>query len=116
MKKFRYFSRDEFKCSHTGENRIEDDFVDSLDALRYLCDFPFVITSGFRSPQHPIEARKTKPGVHSEGIAADIAVKNGHQRGIIIENAIKLGFNGIGVAKSFIHVDKREGPLVVWVY
>lgn len=116
MKSFRYFSRDEFKCSHTGQNRIEDSFIESLDALRYLCAFPFVITSGFRAETHPVEARKSKPGIHTEGIAADIAVKNGVQRGVIIENAIKLGFKGIGVAKGFIHVDKRDGPLTVWVY
>jgi zinc D-Ala-D-Ala carboxypeptidase len=116
MKKFRYFSVDEFKCSHTGENKIDEGFIEVLDVLRAVCGFPFQITSGFRSPTHPIEARKSKPGVHSEGIAADIAVTNGRQRAVIIENAIELGFNGIGVAKSFIHVDRRKGPLVVWTY
>ena len=27
-----------------------------------------------------------------------------------------MGFNGIGVAKSFVHVDTRESSPVVWSY
>jgi hypothetical protein len=32
------------------------------------------------------------------------------------ENALKLGFNGIGVAKTFVHVDIRETTPVIWAY
>jgi hypothetical protein len=27
-----------------------------------------------------------------------------------------LGFNGIGVAKTFVHVDTRPSTLVMWTY
>jgi hypothetical protein len=27
-----------------------------------------------------------------------------------------MGFNGIGVAKSFVHVDTRSSTLVMWTY
>lgn len=113
---FKYFSVDEFACKHTGKNEIDPDFVSKLDVLREVCGFPFTITSGYRDVTHPAEARKSKGGVHTQGIAADIAVKNGLERAAIIKNAIELGFNGIGVARSFIHVDTREAPLVVWTY
>ena len=112
----KYFDLDEFKCSHTGNNEIVMAFVRKLDRLRALCGFPFVITSGYRDPTHPAEARKSKGGVHTQGIAADIAVSNGVERATIIRNAIDLGFNGIGVAKGFIHVDTRDLPQVVWTY
>ena len=113
---FKYFTLDEFACKHTGENNISESFVNRLDELRAACGFPFVITSGYRDPSHPAEARKSKGGVHTQGIAADIAVSNGVERATIIRNAIDLGFNGIGVAKGFIHVDTRSLPLVVWTY
>ena len=41
---------------------------------------------------------------------------NGVERGRIVKHAIELGFTGIGVAKTFLHVDIRKGPLVVWQY
>lgn len=116
----KYFSRGEFACQYTGENEIKDDLIKKLDLLRAACGFPFIITSGYRSPTHPIEAKKEKAGTHAQGIAADIKVSGGNQRYTIVKHAIALGFNGIGVASNFIHVDIRdlddnEAP-VVWVY
>jgi uncharacterized protein YcbK (DUF882 family) len=67
---FKYFSRDEFVCKETGENEIEDELIFALDELREHCGFPFVITSGYRSPDHPIELKKKTPGTHAQGIAA----------------------------------------------
>ena len=34
----------------------------------------------------------------------------------IIRNACIMGFNGIGVAKTFVHVDTRETTPVAWKY
>ena len=117
---FKYFTREEFVCQATGENEIEDELILALDELREACGFPFVITSGYRSPEHPIELRKTKAGTHAQGIAADIKVTDGTQRFKIVEEAIKMGFSGIGVAGVFVHVDIRdldgnESP-VMWTY
>ena len=112
----RYFSLAEFACSETGDNKIKPSFVAEMDDLRDACGFPFVITSGYRSPLHSVEAAKAKPGTHSEGIAADVAVNGGHQRHLIVKYAMALGFEGIGVAKTFVHVDKRTTTPVVWSY
>ena len=112
----RHFTEEEFDCKHTGENRMEADFLEMLDELREVCGFPFHITSGYRSPLHPIEAVKRVPGTHSQGIAADIGIFNGSQRFLVLKNAIELGFTGIGVADSFVHVDTRAGKPIVWTY
>tara|TARA_R100001198_G_scaffold20596_1_gene10393 strand:+ start:711 stop:1061 length:351 start_codon:yes stop_codon:yes gene_type:complete len=114
---FKYFTREEFVCQATGENEIEDELILALDELREACGFPFVITSGYRSPEHPIELRKAKAGTHAQGIAADIAVSSGVQRHTIVKKAIELGFTGIGVAGGFVHVDIRptDAP-VMWTY
>ena len=113
---YKYFQLDDFKCQETGENKINEDFVRMLDELREACGFPFVITSGYRSPKHSLEAKKDKPGTHAQGIAADIKVNGGAQRHKIIKAAMIMGFNGIGVAKTFVHVDTRKSTPVVWSY
>jgi len=113
---FKYFSRDEFKCSETGNNEIQDEFIHALDELRESCGFPFAITSGYRDPSHSVEAKKEKAGQHTLGIAADIAVSGGSQRFIIVSNALELGFSGIGVARTFVHVDIRTSQPVLWCY
>ena len=116
MSELKYFSLSEFACTHTGKNFITQGFVLKLDELRGLCGFPFVITSGYRDATHPEEARKAKPGTHAQGIAADIKVTNGIQRALVVKHALELGFNGIGVAKTFVHVDARPSTLVMWTY
>jgi len=95
---------------------MKPDFLEKLDELRERCGFPFTITSGYRDPTHPLEAKKEKPGTHSQGIAADIRAVSGDERYIILENAFNMGFGGIGVAKTFIHVDTRQSLPVVWTY
>jgi len=112
----KYFSTSEFDCQHTGENRMEPEFLLKLDALREACGFPFVITSGYRSPDHPIEAVKEIPGTHAQGIAADIKITNSAQRYTIIREALAHGFTGLGVAGDFIHVDTRGTVPVIWTY
>ena len=80
------------------------------------CGFPFIVMSGYRDPSHSVEAQKSKPGKHSSGIAADIRISNGAEGYKIVSEAMKAGFTGIGIAKTFIHVDTRETTPVVWSY
>lgn len=111
-----YFELHEFDCSETGENNMNPSFLVALDRLRGRCGFAFVITSGYRSEQHSVEKRKDKPGTHTQGIAADIAVSNGTQRRKLVAEALQMNFTGIGVAKEFVHVDMRSAPAVMWTY
>lgn len=117
MTDFKYFNRDEFKCQETGNNDIKDEFITKLDHLREACGFPFVITSGYRDPSHSVEISKPNGGgTHTKGIAADIQVSGGVERMTIVKHACALGFNGIGVAKTFVHVDIRDTSPVLWSY
>lgn len=117
MTPLQYFDISEFDCQETGNNKMNPYFLDKLDNLRAACGFPFKVTSGYRDPAHSIEARKAVPGTHADGIAADIAIQDGAQRGLIVRKAIELGFKGIGVAKTFVHVDTRNSDqLIMWSY
>ena len=113
----KYFKREEFTCQVSGTNNMEREFLEKLDELRAYCDFPFIITSGYRHPtMHPIERKKDVPGTHAQGIAADIKITNAADRFTLVSNAVKLGFTGIGIASDFIHVDTRGTTPVIWTY
>ena len=120
MPEYEYFSPEAdpalFTCSETGKTGIQPEFVLALDKLRGICGFPFYINSGYRSTQHSLEALKDKPGTHTRGIAADIQVTGSHNRFILIQEAMKMGFRGVGVAKGYIHLDMRDSVQVMWVY
>ena len=116
MGKFKYFKREEFDCQETGENDMQDEFIHALDMLREEAGFPFTITSGYRSEKHSIEAKKATGGMHTKGIAADIKVSSGAQRFLLAKLAFELGFSGIGIAKTFVHVDIRKTVPVLWTY
>jgi uncharacterized protein YcbK (DUF882 family) len=111
-----YFDMKEFDCQETGTNEMNPFFLEKLDYLRHQCGFPFKITSGYRDPSHSIEARKTRPGTHARGIAADIKINSGSEGYVIVREAMKMGFGGIGIAKNFIHVDVRDTVQVIWTY
>ena len=117
----KYFALSEFNCQETDENEMQDEFLMKLDKLREACGFPFVVTSGFRSTNHSNERHKEKAGTHAQGIAADIRATTAAQKYEIVKQALALGFSGIGVASSFIHVDDRTAydssiTPVMWTY
>ena len=113
---FKYFELSEFDCQETGKNKMSHPFLHRLDELRERCGFPFTITSGYRSSTHSAEVKKTTVGQHVLGVAADIAVRDGNQKYVLIKHAMEMGFGGVGVANTFIHVDDRKAVPVVWSY
>lgn len=116
MSEYKYFKIEDFDCEETGENQMDPNFIRKLDELRAACGWPFIVTSGYRSVEHSIEAKKNRPGTHAQGVAADIKVSGGAQRLDIVKKACQLQFTGIGVAKHFVHVDTRTTTPVMWCY
>lgn len=102
------FQAVEFRCHHTGLFLLVPSYLDALQALRTRCGFPFVITSGYRHPTHPVEAAKARPGAHATGRAVDIAVA-GEDAYRLVALAAGYGFTGIGIAQRgqsrFVHLD-----------
>ena len=122
------FSRDELKCSFSGECAIEEDALEKLQALRDEWNKPIRLSSAFRSSSHPRERlRPNGPGYHhgkngNGGQAFDCLIA-GEDVVPFIALAIKHGFKGIGVAQSpktpwgqrFIHIDTRQ-KYACWSY
>ena len=115
------FRESEFKCSHCGKVNMQPEFIKKLQTLRTAFSKPMRITSGYRCPEHPIEAKKAAPGAHTTGCAADVAVQ-GQDAYELLRLAFHFRFTGIGVQQKgsgrFIHLDTlTESPRPnVWSY
>lgn len=120
--KYPNFSKQEFDCKHTGRNLMQPPFLALLQHLRDIYGKPIAISSGYRDPTHPVEARKQSPGTHTLGLAADIRC-DGKAAWEILQIAMQLGFSGIGIQQKgssrFIHLDMAGAPFprpTVWSY
>jgi zinc D-Ala-D-Ala carboxypeptidase len=112
-------SSEEFTCRcGCGRNEMKPEFLERLQALRSVYGKPMAVTSGYRCPQHPKEAAKAQPGMHTTGLAADIGI-SGAEAVTLLRLALDAGFRGVGVHQKgngrFLHVDLRETP-TIWSY
>jgi len=113
----KFFTKKEFNCRCCGKSNISANLVLKLDLARELAETPFVITSGYRCPQHNEEVGGVKDSAHVLGLAVDIAVPNNVARLKIIRGLIIAGFRRIGIGKDFIHADiDKSKPQNLWLY
>lgn len=114
------FSKSEFDCKHTGLNEMKHEFMVVLQRIRTEYGKFISITSGFRHPTHPIEAKKGHAnGEHTKGLCADIACTTSQDRFRLLELAFKHGITRIGVNKTFLHLGVGAPGLpdkVTWEY
>ncbi len=99
------FTPVEFRC-RCGCQRadMKPEFMVKLQELRNKVG-PLKITSGFRCSDHPVERKKKRPGAHSAGMAADVQPYSSDKYGLL-KAAFSMDFKGVGIAKSFIHLDE----------
>jgi zinc D-Ala-D-Ala carboxypeptidase len=123
-KRYKNISWNEWACSHSGRCVVDKDFLDRLQALRTKLGFPLIITSGYRSETHPVEAKKKKLGAHTTGKAVDIKI-HGAKAWELLMSCSEFGFTGIGLKQTgdmdsrFIHLDtmtEGEGFPRPWVW
>lgn len=105
-----HFTTDEFKCKHCGLMvKIDQQLLEKLEKLRELSGGPIVVTSGYRCPQHNAAIGGARDSYHVKGMAADIK-SAGISPEKLAEMADKIGFSGIGIYASWVHLDTREKP------
>jgi len=99
------------------EYRMDKDFLAKLDDAREFAGIPFFINSAYRSPEHP-ESIKNPTSSHIKGLAVDIRVRDSKTRYIVLDALMHVGFNRIGIADTFIHVDddRNKSCGVIWTY
>ena len=99
------------------EYKMDKDFLAKLDKAREYAKMPFVINSAYRSPDHP-ESLKNPSSSHIKGLAVDIKATDSRTRYKVLDALMSVGFNRIGIADTFIHVDddKDKSSNVIWTY
>lgn len=111
----RHFEHSEFdqKGLPGSGFKMDRDFLIHLDELRERCGFPFVVSSGYRTPDYNASVSNTgTTGPHTTGKAADILV-SGAEAYTLLRYAMSMGvFTGIGIKQigsdRFIHLDTCE--------
>ncbi|MEM9422931.1 MAG: D-Ala-D-Ala carboxypeptidase family metallohydrolase [Pseudomonadota bacterium] len=88
-------------------------FLDALEALRAEVGRPLIVTSGHRCDQWNAAVGGAPLSQHKT-LAVDIALA-GHDRHALRKAANEQGFTGQGLARSFLHLDRRARP-AIWYY
>ena len=86
---------------------LNPEFVSKLDLARKIAGIPFIITSGFRTP----EKNQSLPGSvpnssHLKGLGVDLRVENNHEVALICDSA-----KAAGITRRIIYVDKSFQPV-----
>ena len=99
------FSLDEFKCQcGCGYVSVHSDLLDLLQIARNVLG-PITITSAYRCPDHNDKVSSTGlSGPHTTSKACDIHVSNSQHRKLLIDYFTNK-VTGLGIAKTFIHID-----------
>lgn len=80
-------------------------FTYRLDVARNKAGVPFVITSGFRSPEQNSLIGGSPNSSHLKGLAVDLNVVDSLHRFYVVKGLIETGFNRIGIYDRHVHVD-----------
>lgn len=108
------FNSDEFdcRCDECTITLIDLCHVDTLQMVRNEAG-PVWITSGYRCKKHNKNVGGAEDSQHPKGTAADLVPKL-----ISIKKLAKIaqkhGVKGLGIYKTFVHVDNRIGKKARW--
>lgn len=120
-----HFKPSEFACKHCGElPELQDhvDLLDKLEDLRQLIGKPLRINSGHRCRTHNLIVGGAPYSQH-KALAVDLSL-TGHDPLKLYTSAKAVGFLGIGLGDTFIHLDMRNKidgyqppkKLTIWYY
>lgn len=114
-----YFKSSEFDSPDvigSGSN-MQQSTLDMLNVARAIANVPFVINSGFRTPEYNKKVGGVGDSAHTLGLAADIAV-NDKTRDVILKALYKAGFRRFGIGAGYVHADNDSSKPqnVIWYY
>lgn len=116
----RYFKLSEFDSPDvkgSGEE-MKMSTLKMLDEARHIAQIPFRVNSGYRTEKHNKKVGGVNGSSHTKGYAVDIACNDSISRFKIINAALQVGFNRIGISDKFIHLDNdpNKSKNVIWTY
>lgn len=93
---------------------IDYDLIVGLDTMRKLLGRSISVQSGYRPAYYNSQlAGSASDSQHIRGKAADIST-SGVEYATLAGLALLVGFRGIGVYSSHLHVDTRDGDIAMW--
>ena len=97
---------------------MQPEFIQQLQATRTILGLTMKITSARRCLTHNAAVGGVDSSAHVDGWAADIKATTSAYREKLVVAALRAGFNRIGIAKTFVHLDcdPTKSPNVMWVY
>lgn len=99
---------------------LKPELVEKLDKARDLAGVPFIIESGFRTPEHNKEVGGVENSAHTKGLAVDLRCNSSVNRFKIVFALLNVGFKRIGISykRNFIHadIDTSLPQEVIWGY
>lgn len=120
MRLSRNFTLEELKCP-CCEGKAEDismELIRNLQKLRDKFGLPLNINSAYRCPTHNASVGGSERSQHLLGRAADIDITkySGSDKHRLLRFIYSCGsFSGLGIYKTFIHVDVRKDGEVTWI-
>lgn len=103
------FKSTEFDCKGKkccSKTPLDIELVGYLQVLRNYFGKAIVINSGYRCQKHNKSVGGAKNSRHTQGMAADIVVKNVKPLKVA-QFAEMIGIRGIGLYDNFVHIDTR---------
>lgn len=101
------FDWQEVRCKHTGLlppsamlSSYRFNFLLSMLNVMRGDKIPMVVNSWYRSPSHPLEARKPRPGAHATGLAVDVRCS--------AERAFRYVSHALAYAQATLGVGVRQ--------
>tara|TARA_R110000822_G_scaffold262070_1_gene386500 strand:- start:376 stop:729 length:354 start_codon:yes stop_codon:yes gene_type:complete len=116
----KYFKLEEFDSpDEIGSGKhMHQEILHMLDAVRKKFGKPIKINSGYRTVARNKKIGGVSRSSHLKGLAVDISCNNSVDRFKLLNLLLEAGFNRIGIAKTFIHVDidKTKSQNLIWGY
>jgi uncharacterized protein YcbK (DUF882 family) len=111
-----HFNRSEFACQcGCGFDTVDIELSEALEVVRQYFMAPVTITSGCRCAEHNQKIGGSPKSKHVEGRAADFKVQGHAPQEVhdFLTRVYKDKF-GIGLYRSWVHLDTRSGDKARW--
>jgi len=117
LKYFKYEEFDSPDLKGSG-NLMDKRLLEMIDKARGIYGKPMRVNSGYRTKSHNRKVGGVDSSSHLKGLAIDVACVKSNDRFKMLNALLEVGFNRIGVASTFIHVDidKNKSKNVIWTY
>lgn len=106
-----------FVCHCCGQNFTDPRLIQRIAEIELRVGEQLNVTSGYRCDSHNRKVGGSKTSSHMAGLAVDVACSGSRLRYRIVNAAISVGIDRIGIYRTFIHldIDRSKDPRVMWL-